>query len=236
MKIIADLHTHTLACGHAFSTVTEVINEASNIGLEVVALTEHGPGYPGSVKWAYFNTYRDIPRQYKNTTVLCGAEANIMDKYGNIDFTVEQLKKLDIVIVSCHKESFPIGSTVDEMMIAWENVMKIKQIDIIGHPDNPLYPVDPDQLAFLAKKYNKALEINNSSPQARPNSEELCKNIIKGALKYQTLISIGSDAHYHKKVGVFDYAENLIKKYDIPEHLIINTSKNRLEEFLKYHK
>ena len=67
MNIVADLHTHTLACGHAYSTLTEVIQEASDKGLKAVGLTEHGPGYPGSVKWAYFNTYRDIPRTFKDT-------------------------------------------------------------------------------------------------------------------------------------------------------------------------
>ena len=44
MNIVADLHTHTLACGHAYSTLTEVIQEASDKGLKAVGLTEHGPG------------------------------------------------------------------------------------------------------------------------------------------------------------------------------------------------
>ena len=34
MNIVADLHTHTLACGHAYSTLTEVIQEASDKGIK----------------------------------------------------------------------------------------------------------------------------------------------------------------------------------------------------------
>ena len=236
MNIVADLHTHTLACGHAYSTLTEVIQEASDKGLKAVGLTEHGPGYPGSVKWAYFNTYRDIPRTFKDTKILCGAEVNIMDTSGTIDFTLDQLKKLDIVIVSCHKECIVPGADLNEMMNVWEKIMQIPTVDIIGHPDNPIYPVNADLLAQMAAYYNKAIEINNSSPLARPGSEDLCKQIIMAAKKHNTYIIIGSDAHYHKKIGQFDYAQDLISKYDIPEDLIINTSLFKIEEFLNSHR
>ena len=56
------------------------------------------------------------------------------------------------------------------------------------------------------------------------------------AKKYNTYISIGSNAHYHKKIGLFDYAQDLISKYEIPEDLIINTSLTKIEEFLKSHR
>ena len=44
------------------------------------------------------------------TAVFGGAEVNIMDTSGTIDFTLDQLKKLDIVIVSCHKECIVPGA------------------------------------------------------------------------------------------------------------------------------
>ena len=234
IKIVVDTHTHTLLCRHAFSTVTEVIRAAADRGLKGVGLTEHGPGYPGSVSYAYFNTYRDIPRELFGIDVFCGAEANVMDFNGSLDFTDEQLKKLDIVIVSCHKECLSQGSK-DQVMHMFESVMKNPYIDIIGHPDNPIYPIDADILAKLAKKYNKALEINNSSPRARPGSEGICAEIILAAKKYGTLLSIGSDAHYHMAVGNFEYALSLLEQYDIPKEQIINTSVKRLKSFLDDH-
>ena len=38
------------------------------------------------------------------------------------------------------------------------------------------------------------------------------------------------------KIGQFDYAQDLISKYDIPEDLIINTSLFKIEEFLNSHR
>ncbi len=235
MKIEIDTHTHTLLCRHAFSTVTENIKFAASKGLKGIGLTEHGPGYPGSVNYAYFNTYRDIPTQMYGIKIFRGAEANFMNLDGKLDFTNEQLKKLDIVIVSCHKECLLPSATKEQITNMIEKVMQNPYIDIIGHPDNPIYPIDIDKLARLAKINNKALEINNSSPSARPGSEAICEKIILAAKKYGTLLSVGSDAHYYPVIGKFDYALNLLKKYNLPEEQIINSSLERLDNFLSNH-
>lgn len=234
MEIVADLHTHSLLCRHAYSTITEVIEAAGKCGLSGVGLTEHGPGYPGSVSYAYFNTYRDVPRQFGELQVFCGAEANFMDFSGNLDFTDEQLKKLDLVIASCHTECSPRGTMTKntEMLLA---AIKNPYVDIIGHPDHPLYPVDIDRIVKAAVKYNTALEINNSSPAARPGSEEICRKIIRAAMQYGAKLSVGSDAHYHLKVGVFDYAQRCLDEEKFPADQVINTSMVQLQKFLKSH-
>ena len=43
MKIIADTHAHTLASGHAYSTIKEMAAAAKERGLKALALTEHAP-------------------------------------------------------------------------------------------------------------------------------------------------------------------------------------------------
>jgi len=47
IKLVADLHVHTISSGHAYSTVAEIIEAAAQKGLEAVALTDHGPAMPG---------------------------------------------------------------------------------------------------------------------------------------------------------------------------------------------
>ena len=42
MKILTDLHTHTLASTHAYSTLKENIDMAKQMGLEAIAVTDHG--------------------------------------------------------------------------------------------------------------------------------------------------------------------------------------------------
>jgi putative hydrolase len=186
------------------------------------------------VGWAYFNTYRDIPRQMYGIKVFCGAEANLMDLDGRLDFTADQLSKLDLVIASCHVECSPQGSR-EQVTAMLCKAMQNPGIDIIGHPDHPLYPVDPDRLAAEAACNSKALEINNSSPAARPGSEGICREIIRAAKQHGTFLSVGSDAHYHLVVGKFDYSLRLLKEENFPEERVINSSMERLQTFLALH-
>lgn len=48
MKIELDVHTHTIASGHAFSTLQEMAQAAADKGLKVLGITEHSPGVPGT--------------------------------------------------------------------------------------------------------------------------------------------------------------------------------------------
>jgi len=50
MRLLADLHTHTVASGHAYSTVTELAWAAADKGLELIAVTDHGPTVPQGVR------------------------------------------------------------------------------------------------------------------------------------------------------------------------------------------
>lgn len=45
-KILADMHTHTIASGHAYATLTEMCKEAVNKGLEIYGITEHSSESP----------------------------------------------------------------------------------------------------------------------------------------------------------------------------------------------
>lgn len=61
MKIIADTHAHTLASGHAYSTIREMAAAAADQGMQVLALTEHAPEMPGTCGLFYFQNLRVIP-------------------------------------------------------------------------------------------------------------------------------------------------------------------------------
>ena len=56
------------------------------------------------------------------------------------------------------------------------------------------------------------------------------------AKKYKTLLSVGSDAHYHLKVGCFDYSLGLLQEMEIPEEQVVNSSMERLNQFLSRHR
>src|SRR5512146_3220126 len=54
LKIVADMHTHTIASGHAYSTVNELAHAAAAKGLAAMAITDHGPALPGGPHLYHF--------------------------------------------------------------------------------------------------------------------------------------------------------------------------------------
>ena len=63
-EFVLDLHTHTIASGHAYGTIREMAQAAAERGLQVLGLTEHGPGLPDACHPIYFlnlkNKYYEI--------------------------------------------------------------------------------------------------------------------------------------------------------------------------------
>ena len=85
MKIELDMHTHTLASGHAFSTIQEMAKAGAEKGLKLLGITEHTPGIPGTCDPIYFRNLHVVPRQMYGIELMLGAEINILDDKGNID-------------------------------------------------------------------------------------------------------------------------------------------------------
>ena len=84
MKIIADTHAHTLASGHAYSTIKEMASAAKLRGLKALALTEHAPEMPGTCGLFYFQNLDVVPREADGVRLLMGAEVNIMKRPAGI--------------------------------------------------------------------------------------------------------------------------------------------------------
>lgn len=79
MKTLLDVHTHTVASGHAFSTLQEMAVAASEKGLKLLGITEHAPGIPGACSPIYFRNLHVVPRRIYGVELLLGAELNIID-------------------------------------------------------------------------------------------------------------------------------------------------------------
>ena len=142
MKDIIDLHTHTIASGHAYSTLSEMIRSAAEKGLSVYGCADHAPKMPGSTHKFYFINFKVIPRLQHGVRVLMGAELNILDPEGTVDLPESTLEKLDYTVASLHVPCFA-PRTREEHTQAYVNVMKNPHVTIIGHPDDDRYPV-PD--------------------------------------------------------------------------------------------
>ena len=102
MKTLLDVHTHTVASGHAFSTLQEMAVAASEKGLKLLGITEHAPGIPGTCSPIYFRNLHVVPRRIYGVELLLGAELNIIDYKGTIDMGEEYFPMLDIRIAGIH--------------------------------------------------------------------------------------------------------------------------------------
>lgn len=49
-KVLIDAHTHTIASGHAYSSLQEMAKAAADKGLQVLGITEHGPSVLAHVR------------------------------------------------------------------------------------------------------------------------------------------------------------------------------------------
>lgn len=234
MKYIMDLHTHTIVSGHAYNTLFENAKYANEIGIEVLGATEHGPLMPHAPHEWYFGNYKILPRKLFGVTMLYGCEADIVDYEGNLDLPEELQEKMDIMIASIHEPVVKATHDADLNTKAFLKVMDNPNVHIIGHPGNPKFPIHEEELVKKAKEKNILIEINNSSfVSSRTGSEHNCSKIARLCKEYGVRIIINSDAHSCFKIGKFDEAIKMLKEIDMPEKLIINSSKEELFNYLK---
>lgn len=224
MHIIADLHTHTVSSGHAYSTIMENARAAAEKGLELLAMTDHGPAMPGAPHAYHFGNLKALPDKIFGVRILKGIEANVTDRNGTLDMDETRLASLEIVLAGLHTLCAPYGSAEENtaMMI---NAMKNPWVDGIVHPGNPEYPIDEEAVVQAAVKYDVAMELNNSSlTVSRRGSRPHCDNIARLVKQYGAKVMLGTDSHFAGSVGNFSSAVELIDSHGIPAGQILNTS------------
>lgn len=77
-SIIADIHTHTIASGHAYGTIREMAFAASQRELKMLGISEHAPGIPGTVDPFYYMNLAVIPRELYGVEIIHGCEVNVL--------------------------------------------------------------------------------------------------------------------------------------------------------------
>lgn len=230
MRYLVDLHTHTTASGHAYSTIIETAEYAADKGLQMFATTDHGPAMPGGPKAIHFRNLHIVPYVVKDVALLHGVELNIMPD-ASVDLPDEIIALQDIVLAGFHGHYR--AQDIDSDTNALIKVMASGKVDIIAHPDNRTYHLDYQRLCEASRQYNVALEINASSVVVRPGSEENLRQMLKIARETGNPLSLGSDAHFAAKVGDFRSVMPYVEEADIPAQQIINVSPNAVLDFLE---
>ena len=220
--IIADMHTHTSASAHAYSSLAENAEWAKRRGLFALAKTDHAPALPDSAhEWHLQNTRRTVGEYVNGVRIFRGAEANLKGADGSVDLPDKTMAALEWVIASCHEPVMPrLGE--DGITEAWLNITKNPLIDCVGHAGDERYRFDYERVIKEFAHYGKVVEFNHHSFNVRRGSAENCAQIARLCKKYGVLAVVSSDAHFAQEVGRFWEALRTLEEAGFPEELLLN--------------
>jgi putative hydrolase len=231
MKIIADMHCHTVASGHAYSTLLENLEAAKKASLWAMAVTDHTGAIPDSPGSWYFDNLKILPKEIDGIKILCGIESNVLGSWGEIDIP-ELIISLDWVIASIHNVAWHGPHDIEDCTKAWLAVAENKLVNVIGHSGVPEFEYDFEKVIPVFGENHKLVEINASSFNVRKGSYENCFKIAECCRKHGVYVIVNSDAHICGHVGRFDDALKLLEDVNFPEELVINADIKRFEKYL----
>lgn len=231
--LLADIHMHTLASGHAYGTIREMAAAARDRGLALIGVSEHAPGIPGTADPFYYRNLKAVPRLLSGVEVIHGSEINVLAG-GKLSLDQELIDRLDYAIVGihtlCYEDEGIVGNT-DNLIACMEN----DKVRLVSHPDDDHTPLDYPALVAAAKACHVALEVNNSSllkPAQRLHCYENYRTMLALCQEQGVPIAVSSDAHDPSQVGEFRLARQLLEELRFPDELILNTDLARLKAFL----
>ncbi len=231
LKIVADLHTHTVASGHAMGTMQEMITSANRLGHQGIAITDHGSAMPGAPYRWFFDKMMQLPDIIDDLLVLKGMEVNVINSNGGFDMDDYYLENLDWIIVSMHTPLID-NLSVDEVNHIWQTVAENPYVDMIGHSEQQTFLYDYDKLTKVFTKHNKVVEFNAGSALSRPGNEDNLKNLALACKKNNTYVAVTTDAHSIYEMDREHTVLAMLQEIDFPESLIINSSMQRLTDYL----
>lgn len=233
IRLVADLHTHTLASGHAYGTIREQAQAAAEAGLAMLGLTEHAPGVPGTAHPLYFNNLFTIPRELYGVQLFHGSEINVLSG-GRLSLEQKWMEKLDYGIVGIHRVCYTDEGVVKNT----DNLIKCMadpKVRFVSHPDDSHTPLDYTALVPAAKELGVALEVNNSSflkLEKRLNCLDNYRTMLTLCMDLRCPIVVDSDAHDPSRVGKFDEAVKFLEEVGFDPDLIVNAGEERVLYFL----
>ncbi len=234
MSPLLDVHTHTIASGHAYSSLQEMALEASEKGLQILGITEHGPSIEGTCPLLYFKNMHCVPREMYGIRLLLGCEINILDTEGQLDVDDDYMDRMDIRIAGIHEVCWK-GGTKAQNTAGMETVIRHPKIHIISHPGDGTAELDFEPLVKASAEAHTLLEINNHSLSPKRNKYDSRKNsleILRLCKKHNVPLILGSDAHISFQIADYSRILPLVEETAFPDELIMNYHPNYFLDYL----
>lgn len=233
-KLVIDLHTHTIASGHAYGTVEENALAAKQKGLVGLGISDHAPGVDPRTDLQSFVALKDVPRKIHGINIYYGVENNVINE-GTMTLDESLLETLDYCIVGIHGTCYETKDAEENT----DNLLKCMahpKTFFVSHPDDGYFPLDYERLVLGAKEYGVALEVNSSHIKNpwRMGTLENIRIYVPLCMKYRVPIFVGSDAHEPSQVGEFSEAVAMLDEMGFDEDLIINNDEEKFRSFIKF--
>lgn len=225
-----DLHVHTLFSLCGLHTLLEILTEAKRLGIKAVAITDHALTLGGRLNSVFYERFQS---PFPEVKVIKGIECNLLDDKGNVDIPWSYYKYLEIILLGIHPNT-PRGLSCQEnteMLI--RAIQQNPVIDIITHPNDPVYKNDLITLAEFAKNSGIALEMNNSKVLYARSSVQDAIDLLEACKKVKCPIVITSDTHAIHELGRDDSVKPLLEQTGFPEDLIINSNLQKANSWLE---
>lgn len=245
--IIADLHTHTVASKHAYSTIEENLAYAKKTGMKYIGITDHYFHYGDDMDKKQ-EVYRlKFVEQINPTTgikVIGSAEFNILQDY-EYRKTLNRFKWRPIGL---HR-SFALAlkdMTYDDLFTGflqaseWNNTFN----HIERNLDELVYGKFTDGLIIEAKQFlekvvclagekNIYLEINEKSLRTGSKYYDIVRYWLPIAAENGNSFCLGTDAHFCREVGVFDRSIELLNEFGIGKDRVLNCNEEKVRLLLQ---
>ena len=232
-----DVHTHTIMSGHAYSSLQEMVAAAQEKNLDILGITEHAPGIPGTCHPIYFRNLHIVPRQFGSLRLMLGAELNILDTRGTLDLDEFYLKMLDIRIAGIHILCWE-GGTIEQNTDGMVAAIRNPWTQIISHPGDGTAALLFEPIVLASKETHTLLEINNSSLNPRRNKNQAVRNnleILRLCKLYDVPVILSSDAHISFDIANYEFIWPLLQETGFPDQLILNYDPQRFLDYLPGH-
>lgn len=243
LKITSDLHTHTTA-SHGRGSMEDNVRAAVELGLEKIAITDHGPAHLFGVGIKNSEILLEqkrmasaLAKRWPQIQILVGVEANVVSQDGQLDVPESVLDQLDLVLIGLHPRVRPASLAAAKALV-WNNwlarfrafesqaiaantkallsALERYRVDFVVHPGLHL-KIDTLALAKAASRCGAALELSGGHVAEREYVEKVLQTDVK--------LVISSDAHKPQDVGNFSKALMLVEEFQIPAERIINAER-----------
>lgn len=236
--LLSELHIHTIASGHAFNTLDEILRYMETNAYALVGISDHGPDMEGSAHLGYFEMLSRLPCSTIGMNILYGCEANIIDASGVIDLPNSFVRSADYIMAGLHRRTSYKNNNEADNTRAIVSAICSNKIDIISHPVSLSFKVNVREIVQAASSCNVFLEANKtvmlSAVRGKHNEViSAYSELFFEADATGTGIIFGCDAHHISEIGFTEEEAVLIQEqYGLRLYDLINQKPGKLMNFL----